>query len=91
MNCHSRHSFRLYYKRICSLASKWIIFFSTIFPEIIEKEVPVDIRGKWKQFKGILKALTAKTVEGFSDSAGLHRSFEYAHNTLFHKNMGLGP
>lgn len=91
MNCQSRHSFRLYYKRICSLASNWIIFLSTILPEIIEKEVPVDIRKKWKQFKGILKGLTVKTMEGFSDTTGLRHCFEYAHNTLFHKNMGLGP
>jgi len=91
MNCQSRHSFRLYYKRICNLASKWIIFLSTILPEIKEKKEPVDIRKKWKQFKGILKGFTVKTWSGFSDTTGLHHRFEYAHNTLFHNNMGLGP
>ncbi len=62
-----------------------------IIPEIIEKETFVEIRGKWKHFKEILKKLTVKTMEGFSDSAELRRRFEYAHIILLHKNMGLGP
>lgn len=91
MNCQSRHSFRLYYKRICSLTSEWIFYLSTIFPEIIEKEVSVDIREKWKQFKDILEGQIVGIRMELSDQIEMIYLFEYAHNTLFHKNMGLGP
>ena len=91
MDCQSRHSFRLYYNRFCNLASKWISFLSTVFPEIIEKEIVVEIGGKWKQFGEILKGLTVKIIEGFPDSSGLCRRFEYAHTILSGYKMGLGP
>lgn len=91
MNCQSRHSFQLYYKRFCKLASKWLSFLSIVFPEIIEKEIVVEIGGKWKQFKKILNGLTVKTMEGFSDSSVLCRRFEYAHTILSGCKMGLGP
>jgi len=90
MNCQSRHSFRLYYDRFCNLASKWIFFLFTVFPEIIEKEVPVDIRKKWKQLGGILEGQTVIRM-GFSGQIEMIYRFEYVHNTLLHKNMGLGP
>ncbi len=90
MSCQSRHSFRLYYDRFCNLASKWIFFLFTVFPEIIEKEVPVDIRKKWKQLGGILEGQTVIRM-GFSGQIEMIYRFEYVHNTLLHKNMGLGP
>ncbi|MGP8337839.1 MAG: hypothetical protein ACT6FC_06365 [Methanosarcinaceae archaeon] len=90
MNCQSRHSFRLYYDRICNLASKWIFYLFTVFPEIIEKEIPVDMRKKWKQFKGILEEQTIIRM-GFSGQIEMLYRFEYTHDTLLHKNMGLGP
>jgi len=90
MNCQSRHSFQLYYNRICKLASKWISILSMVFPEIIEKEIPADIRKKWKQLGGILEGQTVIRM-GFSGQIEMIYRFEYAHNTLFHNNMGLGP
>ena len=91
MNCQSRHSFRLYYNRLCSLANKWIIFLSTVFPEIIEKEIPIDVRGKWKQFKDILEGEIVGIRMELSDQIEMINHFESAHNILLHNNMGLGP
>ena len=90
MNCQSRHSFRLYYDRICNLASKWISLLYTVFPETIVKEIPVDMRKKWKQFKGILEGQTIVEM-GFSGQIEMLYRFEYTHNTFLRKNMGLGP
>lgn len=91
MNCQSRHSFRLYYNRFCNLMNKWIFFLSTVFPEIVEKEIVVEIGGKWKQFKEILKNFTVKTMEELPDSSGPCHRFEYAHTILSGCKMGLGP
>lgn len=61
-----------------------------VFPEIREKEIPVDIRGKWKQLSGILEDQAVIRM-GFSGQIEMIYRFEYAHNTLLHNNMGLGP
>jgi len=90
INCQSRHSFRLYYKRFCNLVEKWITFLYKVLPEITKDEIPVKFGRIWKQLKEMLISYESKIRES-SAPISLSRGFKRLHIILFYRNMGLGP
>jgi len=83
MNCQSRHSFRLYFQRLCENIDKWLIFLSDLVCLNSRKE-------KWNRLKKAIKSLSRESSKPlFPRTAVFH--FEYAMSFFLSSRMGLGP
>lgn len=92
MNCNSRHSFNLYYKRLCMQLNLWIVTIASILNTVLlqEQKQCSDVRIKWKQFKNFIKRLGGGQKESaFSDN--IISRFQFVHAIMCCCKMGLGP
>ena len=92
MNCNSRHSFNLYYRRFCSRFYKWISFLSEVpCRQKLETEGTWNVKRKWNQFIELISSLKMDQMIETSLQAGMIFRFEYAHSLFDGNKMGLGP
>jgi len=93
MNCSSRHSFNLYYKRFSSLCYKWITFLtkSLQLHKLETKEKPDDLKKKWNEFTSRIIKLKIDHIFKTSVPVKMFFRFEYVHSLLDGNKMGLGP
>jgi len=93
MNCNSRHSFNLYYKRFSSLFYKWITFLAKSLQQhkLEIKEQPVDLKKRWSKFTSRIIRLKIDHIFETSTPVKMFFRLEYAHSLLDGNKMGLGP
>jgi hypothetical protein len=92
MNCNSRHSFNLYYRRFSSRFYKWISFLAdTLQEQKLKIEVPLDFKRKWNLFTDLISRLTMVKMIEISPLADMIFRFEYAGSLFNGSKMGLGP
>ncbi len=91
MNCNSRHTFSLYYKRLSGLINKWILYLQTAIQVSTDstKKNNSSIRRKWQQFNEIMNCIKL-AIETQLAEINIFR-FEYVHCSFIGNKMGLGP
>ena len=106
INCNSRHSFNLYYRRFSSHFYKWISFLAETL-QMMELKIEVtggwsqtslllthatlDVKRNWNQFTDLISRLKIEKMIENSPSKETILRFEYAHSLLDGNKMGLGP
>jgi hypothetical protein len=90
MNCNSRHSFSLYYKRLCSQIGMWIVILSGMLNVAFEERTP-DAKTGWKKFRNLISRLLTDKQRGSALSDSLISGFQFALVILGSCRMGLGP
>lgn len=88
MNCNSRHSFSLYYKRLCTRLNLWIVIHAKMLNISYSGQTP-DIKTGWKQVKTMFGKL--KVDRAGKSSGNIISRFQFALSVLGSRKMGLGP
>ncbi len=92
MNCNSRHSFNLYYRRFSSLFCKWISFLSGILQQQkLVTEVNWNVKRKWNRFIALINKLKIDKMIKRSPEEEMFFRFKYVHSLLDGNKMSLGP
>ena len=92
MNCNSRHSFTLYYRRFSSLFYKWISFLVEVLQrQELKAAVTWAVKRKWNQFIELISRLRIDQMIDTPPRTDLIFRFEYAHSLFGGNKMGLGP
>ena len=92
MNCNSRHSFALFYRRFSLFSHKWLSFLSEVFhQQKLESTAFQDINRKWNQLIALISRLKIGQIIKTSPRGDMILRFEYAHSFFDGNKMGLGP